>query len=79
MPARLLPHLLQRIRADRRIDHPRTALLRLALHTNRKDHQVTAPADRLDSTQLDPGYLCGRVFALLEAIQYAALPEVKRS
>ncbi|MER6774946.1 type I-C CRISPR-associated protein Cas8c/Csd1 [Streptomyces bacillaris] len=77
MPARLLPHLLQRIRADRRIDSPRTALLRLALHPNRKDHQVTAPADRLDISQPDPGYLCGRVFALLEAIQYAALPEVK--
>ncbi|MGW2768753.1 type I-C CRISPR-associated protein Cas8c/Csd1 [Streptomyces sp. NPDC001275] len=77
VPARLLPHLLQRIRADRRVDPPRIALLRLALHPNRKDHQVTAPADRLDPTQLDPGYLCGRVFAVLEAIQYAALPDVK--
>ncbi|MEU6421104.1 type I-C CRISPR-associated protein Cas8c/Csd1 [Streptomyces spiralis] len=77
VPARLLPHLLQRIRADRRIDHPRIALLRLALHPNRKDHQVTAPADRLDTAQLDPGYLCGRAFAVLEAIQYAALPDVK--
>ncbi|MEW2530685.1 type I-C CRISPR-associated protein Cas8c/Csd1 [Streptomyces sp. NPDC047071] len=77
VPARLLPHLLQRIRADRRIDPPRCALLRLALHTNRKDHQVSAPADRLDTAQRDPGYLCGRVFAVLEAIQYAALPDVK--
>ncbi|CQR65546.1 type I-C CRISPR-associated protein Cas8c/Csd1 [Streptomyces leeuwenhoekii] len=77
VPARLLPYLLQRIRADRHVDPPRIALLRLALHPNRKDHQVTAPADRLDPAQLDPGYLCGRVFAVLEAIQYAALPDVK--
>ncbi|MEU0440305.1 type I-C CRISPR-associated protein Cas8c/Csd1 [Streptomyces sp. NPDC006186] len=76
VPARLLPHLLQRIRADQHIDTPRIALLRLALHPNRRDHRVTAPADRLDLTQLDPGYLCGRVFAVLEAIQRAALPEV---
>lgn len=76
LPARLLPHLLQRIRADHRVDHPRTALLRLALHPNRKDHQVTGPATRLDETCREPGYLCGRAFAVLEAIQRAALPDI---
>lgn len=76
VPARLLPHLLQRIRADHRVDHPRTALLRLALHPNRKDHQVTGPAPRLDEPCREPGYLCGRVFAVLEAIQRAALPDI---
>ncbi|MFG2227721.1 type I-C CRISPR-associated protein Cas8c/Csd1 [Streptomyces sp. NPDC048644] len=75
-PARLLPHLLQRIRADRRVDHPRTALLRLALHPNRKDHQVTGPAPQLDGQNNEPGYLCGRAFAVLEAIQRAALPDI---
>jgi CRISPR-associated protein Csd1 len=76
MPARLLPHLLQRIRADGRVDHPRTALLRLALHPNRKDHQVTGPAPQLEEPNREPGYLCGRVFAVLEAIQRAALPDI---
>ncbi|NEB02000.1 type I-C CRISPR-associated protein Cas8c/Csd1 [Streptomyces sp. SID13726] len=76
LPARLMPHLLQRIRADRRVDHPRTALLRLALHPNRKDHQVTGPAPQLDEPNTEPGYLCGRTFAILEAIQYAALGDI---
>ncbi|MER6572830.1 type I-C CRISPR-associated protein Cas8c/Csd1 [Streptomyces sp. NPDC001093] len=76
VPARLLPYLLQRIRADGRVDHPRTALLRLALHPNRKDHQVTGPAPQLDDPNREPGYLCGRAFAVLEAIQRAALPDI---
>lgn len=76
MPARLLPHLLQRIRADGRVDHPRTALLRLALHPNRKDHQVTGPAPQLEEPNREPGYLCGRAFAVLQAIQYAALGDI---
>ncbi|MFJ5266767.1 type I-C CRISPR-associated protein Cas8c/Csd1 [Streptomyces sp. NPDC088387] len=76
LPARLLPHLLQRIRADGRVDHPRIALLRLTLHPNRKDHQVTGPAPRLDAPNKEPGYLCGRAFAVLEAIQYAALGDI---
>lgn len=74
-PARLLPHLLQRIRADRRIDRSRIALLRLALlrSHDRTDH----PMPRLDPSSTDPAYLCGRAFAILEAIQYTALPDVK--
>ncbi|GAQ51232.1 type I-C CRISPR-associated protein Cas8c/Csd1 [Streptomyces acidiscabies] len=77
LPARVLPHLLQRIRADRRIDRPRIALLRLALHPNRKDYQVTGPAPYLSITSQQPGYLCGRAFAILEAIQHKALPDIK--
>ncbi|AIA06578.1 type I-C CRISPR-associated protein Cas8c/Csd1 [Streptomyces noursei] len=76
MPARLLPHLLQRIRADRRIDAPRTALLRLALHPNRTDKEQTGPMPCLDDANQEPGYLCGRAFAVLEAIQRSALPEI---
>ncbi|GGR09242.1 type I-C CRISPR-associated protein Cas8c/Csd1 [Kitasatospora griseola] len=74
-PARLLPLLLQRIRADHRIDAPRTALLRLAL--NRSHDRTDRPMPRLDSDSTDPAYLCGRAFAVLEAIQAAALPDVK--
>ncbi|MEV7213324.1 type I-C CRISPR-associated protein Cas8c/Csd1 [Kitasatospora cineracea] len=74
-PAYLLPHLLQRIRADHRIDVPRTALLRLAL--NRSHDRTDRPMPRLDPDSTDPAYLCGRAFAVLEAIQTAALPDVK--
>ncbi|MCT2590541.1 type I-C CRISPR-associated protein Cas8c/Csd1 [Streptomyces sp. N2-109] len=76
VPARLLPHLLQRLRADRRVDAPRIALLRLLLHPDRRDPQVTGPAPHLDDSNHDPGYLCGRTFAVLEAIQRSALPDI---
>ncbi|MFF2546218.1 type I-C CRISPR-associated protein Cas8c/Csd1 [Kitasatospora sp. NPDC058063] len=74
-PARLLPHLLQRIRADHHLDTPRTALLRLALA--RSHNRTDRPMPRLDTASTDPAYLCGRAFAVLEAVQQAALPDVK--
>ncbi|MDG4856808.1 type I-C CRISPR-associated protein Cas8c/Csd1 [Streptomyces sp. T-3] len=76
VPARLLPQLLQRIRADARLDIPRIALLRLALHPNRRNQELTGPMPRLDSNNDHPGYLCGRAFAVLEAIQRTALRDV---
>ncbi|MFB8171473.1 type I-C CRISPR-associated protein Cas8c/Csd1 [Kitasatospora purpeofusca] len=74
-PARLLPHLLQRIRADHHLDAPRTALLRLVLA--RSHDRTDRPMPRLDPDSTDPAYLCGRAFAVLEAVQEAALPDVK--
>ena len=70
-PARTLPLLLQRIRADRQIDTPRIAPLRLILNrsSDEKDHVMP----RLDPDSKDSAYLCGRMFAILEEIQRAAL------
>lgn len=85
LPARLLPHLLQRIRADHRLDAPRIALLRLALRPdrNRKGKQpmpdpenavVTMDAAAVEDRSV--AHLCGRAFAVLEALQRAALPNL---
>jgi CRISPR-associated protein Csd1 len=72
-PAYLLPHLIQRIRADRHVDLPRAALLRLILTrrpaTGRKESYMTG----LDPDLASPPYQCGRLFAVLEDIQRAAL------
>jgi CRISPR-associated protein Csd1 len=74
-PAYLLAHLLQRIRADRRIDLPRAALLRLILVRSAdpadppEENYMTGLAPDLPS----PPYQCGRMFAVLEQIQRAAL------
>ena len=72
-PGYLLAHLLQRIRADRHVDLPRAALLRLILarSTNRprKESYMTG----LDPDLPSPPYQCGRMFAVLEDIQRAAL------
>lgn len=72
-PTSLLPHLLQRLRADGQIDLPRTALLRLILtHPPYKEHIMPD----LDPDSTDPAYVWGRVFAVLEAIQRKALPQL---
>jgi CRISPR-associated protein Csd1 len=72
-PASLLPYLLQRIRADGRLDLPRAALLRLTL--TRPPYQETIMT-HLDTGSTDPAYLWGRIFALLESIQRRALPDL---
>jgi CRISPR-associated protein Csd1 len=74
-PAYLLPRLLQRIRADGHIDLPRAALLRLILtRTPHFSKEACMPGLNPDAPQ--PAYQCGRMFAVLEQIQRAALGEV---
>ncbi|GAB3214006.1 type I-C CRISPR-associated protein Cas8c/Csd1 [Marinactinospora endophytica] len=71
-PDRLLQRLIQRVRADGRVDLARAALLRLLLirrdpaERNRLMPQLNPDDDR-------PAVLCGRIFAVLEDIQYYAL------
>lgn len=72
-PGYLLPHLMRRIRADRHVDLPRAALLRLILARTpgrpRKESHMTG----LDPDLASAPYQCGRMFAVLEDIQRAAL------
>jgi CRISPR-associated protein Csd1 len=76
-PLALLAHLLHRITSDGRLDDARAALLRLCVN------ERTVTSDRpqstrrtlmpgLDPTNTDPFYVSGRLFALLEQIQYDA-------
>jgi CRISPR-associated protein Csd1 len=73
-PGYLLPHLLRRVRADGRIDHPRAALLRLILVRSRDgDIEEENYMAGLDPDIPKPSYQCGRMFAVLDEIQRAAL------
>lgn len=74
LPAWVLPRLLQRIHADARIDTPRLALLRLILSRSSYPEDHLMPT--LDPDQRDVPYLCGRAFAVIEAIQRTALPNL---
>jgi CRISPR-associated protein Csd1 len=71
-PERLLQRLLQRIRADGHIDHTRAALLRLLL-IRRNPAERTRLMPRLNVDDARPALVCGRIFAVLEEIQYYAL------
>jgi CRISPR-associated protein Csd1 len=69
LPSSALAHLVTRIRADRHVDAPRAALLRLIVTRTPAQH-MEAPMAGLDPDNHDPAYLAGRIFAVLEHIQY---------
>lgn len=74
-PGYLLPRLLQRIRGDGHIDLARAALLRLILtRTSHVPKETCMPGLNPDAPY--PAHQCGRMFAVLEQIQRAALGEV---
>lgn len=71
LPPHVLAHIVRRIRTDQHLDEVRMALLRVALirqHTS----TVEQPMAGLDPTNTNPAYVCGRLFAALEATQRAA-------
>jgi len=76
-PHSLLANLIMRMRADGDISPLRVALCKAVLArdarlSNRQHNDKEIPVS-LDTTNTDPGYLLGRLFASLETIQRAAL------
>ncbi len=70
LPPSLLAHLVHRICTDGHLDEPRAALIRLALIRSPLTRENPMPD--LDPTNTDPGYVAGRLFAVLEQLQYDA-------
>jgi CRISPR-associated protein Csd1 len=68
LPSSVLANLVTRVRADRHVDDPRAALLRLIL-TRIPNQHVEVPMAGLNPDNHDPAYLAGRIFAVLEEIQ----------
>ncbi len=81
LPLWLLQKAVQRARADtdNRMTRPRAALIRMVFESHRRSNSlqegyiVTAQLD-LDNTS--PAYLSGRLLAILEEVQRAALPRI---
>ncbi|KAA6185361.1 type I-C CRISPR-associated protein Cas8c/Csd1 [Thiohalocapsa marina] len=73
-PDSLASAVIRRIRADRTINYMRAAILKAWLL--RKPHQKGDISVSLDTDNLDPAYRLGRLFAVLESAQYAALGNV---
>ncbi|GAA4201768.1 type I-C CRISPR-associated protein Cas8c/Csd1 [Actinocatenispora rupis] len=72
IPPAFVAHLVRRVRLDGHLDPSRAALIRLALrrHPTTSNPEVYMPARNPDHH--DPAYLCGRVFAQLASLQWAA-------
>jgi CRISPR-associated protein Csd1 len=75
LPHHLLPHAIQRIRADGHVDLPRAALLRIIL-VRAFPSLKEILLDALNPENRHPGYVSGRLFAILEDIQRAALVDI---
>ena len=77
IPRRMLAAVIGRCCIERRVTHAQAALLKLArtLHDQEKATLMATP-DNMDHFSDNPAYVCGRLMAVLESLQYAALGSV---
>lgn len=69
-PQMLLTSMINRLRADREVSHPRVAAIKACLVRNsRLQGKPKEISVALDTTRTEPPYVTGRLFALLEKIQ----------
>lgn len=71
-PAALTPLVLNRLRANDDLNHRKVAILKSVLVRN---HKMEVPV-ALDKANSNPGYLLGRLFAVLDNAQEAAVGKV---
>lgn len=76
IPDRLLFEAVRRNRADQQVTRPRVALVKSVLLSH-EPPELEETMVKLEPGNRDPAYLCGRLFALLEDVQRAAIPGAK--
>ena len=76
LPMDLLCQAVRRNRAEQKVTQPRAALIKMVLCSRRpagkKEEMV-----QLDPSNDSPAYRCGRLLAVLEEVQYHAIPGAK--
>lgn len=72
LPYGLLFEAVKRNRAEQALTQPRAALIKMVM-LSQKDSFEEGFMEKLDIENVKPAYLCGRLLAELEALQYAAL------
>lgn len=78
LPWTLLWKAVERCRVEQGVSHARAALIKMVLMSNQTD-KGGDDMSSIDIANRDPAYLCGRLFAELEAAQVAALGRVGAS
>lgn len=76
-PASLLQNAVRRIRAEREVTYPRSAILKAYLNRQNRTAQTAQEKEltvALDLINTNPGYRLGRLFAVLEKAQEEANP-----
>lgn len=81
LPDWLLYQAIRRTRAEQRVSAEHAAIIKMVLLSRREREGGMAMGDmaELDRANREPAYLCGRLLAELEAIQYAALGKTNRT
>jgi CRISPR-associated protein Csd1 len=77
LPMWLLSDAVSRCRAEREVTQPRAALIKMVLLSNQPYTEQEDNMEQLDPENRSPAYLCGRLLAVLESIQRAALPGIQ--
>ena len=75
VPWDILYQAVRRNRAEQTVTRPRAALIKLALLSHQADYKEDYMV-QLDTENAEPAYVCGRLLAILEEIQRAAMPGV---
>lgn len=76
LPDRLLFEAVRRNRAEQGPTRPRAALIKLVVLSQQEPRKEDYMVD-LERENKDPAYLCGRLLAVLEEVQSAAIPGAK--
>lgn len=77
LPMWLLSQAVNRNRGEQGITRSRAAMIKMVLLSQNSDFIVEEYMVKLDPDRKDPAYLCGRLLAVLEAIQRQAIPGAK--
>jgi len=72
LPITLVALVMRRVRAEQGVTYPQAALIKMVLASQESEGWETYMVG-LDESNRDPAYLCGRLLAVLDAIQRAAL------
>ena len=75
VPWDILYQAVRRNRAEQTVTRPRAALIKLVLLSHQADYEEDYMV-QLDTENAEPAYVCGRLLAVLEEIQRAAMPGV---
>lgn len=77
LPRWILYEAVRRSAVEQRVTRPRACVIKMALLSQEKGTREDGYMEQLDLANRNPAYLSGRLLAVLEFIQEAALPGIK--
>ncbi|NLG86304.1 MAG: type I-C CRISPR-associated protein Cas8c/Csd1 [Firmicutes bacterium] len=77
LPRWVLYQAIRRCAVEQQVTRPRAAIIKMVLVWGQNREKEEELMEKLDPGNCNPGYLCGRLLAVLEFIQEAAVPGIK--